>query len=712
MNIEEYIIKVKNELKVNGYVGKKISYSEFLQLYQKYGQVMTEKAFAQNVLEMTLDQYESLKKGKYKSRILKNQLSDIIQKEVETIKHTLSRNGYCGKLIDYHELQVLHQMYGSQMPENKFAQYVLDLNETSYREVKSGKRKVYILKSIQNKALEEIEKIKEKLQKEGYGGKLIDYTELRELHQTYGNMFTETQFAQKVLELSSSTYLDLKNHGKKARILKKIINQELQKNIEKIKEQLERDGYAGKTIDYEEFQMLHKMYGSQMPEHQFAKDVLEINYSAFKTTLKKRQKRAKILKSLVLDGLENEIEEIKETLKAQGYAGKLINYEELQRLHQLYASKMPEYQFAQDVLEISAGLYGNIKYNEGKRAVILKNLINQIAQEEVENIKEIIESKGIAGKLINYEELKRLHQQYGSQIGEDVFAKQVLEIPSYSYRAMKQRNYQTQILCHNKKVELIHGILLKESRWYTKEELEEICAQNSISIDKIIRQVLGNGTNMYNEVYKRVLQEKGKLWIGKTKISEQFLEENMEKIMQLANIALYSVKHRYGIKQNSEDEDLVQDAIIWLSQKGGEIEKNFTDYPNIMQKKLFNTIRKGITIKILVLFEIKTTSLNKKLKLGKGYDEELESRIATSYDLEEDVIAKMDYYDDIEGELAIKCVQEMKKKIDSGESKQNILRSIEEEFGVSKKQLLEIMQYYLETKGSIQEENSDMTVEK
>ena len=66
---------------------------------------------------------------------------------------------------------------------------------------------------------------------------------------------------------------------------------------------------------------------------------------------------------------------------------------------------------------------------------------------------------------------------------------------------------------------------------------------------------------MYNEDYKRVLEEKGRLWIGKVQISEQFLEENMGKIMQIANIALHSVKNRYGIKQNSEDEDLVQDVV-------------------------------------------------------------------------------------------------------------------------------------------------------
>lgn len=711
MNIEQYIIEIKNQLKSQGYVGKKIDYSEFASLYQTYCNHFTKREFAYHVLEMSYDQYDSIKKGKDRAKILKKQLTEIIQQDVEEIKNTLGKEGYSGKLIDYTELQKLHQMYGSQMPENQFAKYVLDLNYTSYMQVKSGKRKVIILKSLQKNALEDIEKIKEMLKNQGYAGKLIDYAELQNLHQTYGKLFTETQFAQKVLELSSSTYLDLKNYGKKARVLKKIINQEFQENIEKIKEQLETQGYAGKAIDYAEFQKLHQMYGGQMPEYKFAREVLEISSSSYKTSLKKRHGRAIILKSLVIQVSPKEIERIKEILKSQGYAGKLIDYSELQKLHQLYGSQMPEYKFSQEVLEISTGLYGNIKYNERKKAAILKSLINQASQEDIENIQETLEAKGIAGMLIDYAKLQRLHQEYGSQMAEDIFAQQVPEIPTYSYRGMKDREYETQILCHNKKVELIHSILLKDSRWYTKEELEQICMQNAISMDKIIRQVISNGTNIYNEYYKRVLEEKGKLWIGRTSISEQFLEENMDTIMKLAKTALYSVKWRYGISQNSEDEDLIQDSIIWIVQNAGEIEKNFIDYPSIMERKIFNTIRKGITIKVLVSYEtrIKTVSFNKKLKLGKGVEKELESRIASPYDLESDVIENMDdnnmedIIEDIESEeeLAAKCIQEMKSQIEVGLSKQIILSNIEEMFGLSKEELLELMQSYLVEKGTV-----------
>lgn len=283
MDIEKYIANIKEQLKEQGYAGKKIDYTEFKELYKLYGNQFQEKEFAENVLEMTYDQYNDLKKDVFKAVILKKQLSQIIQQDVEKIKRRLGLEGYSGKLIDYFELQRLHQMYGRQMPEEKFARLVLDLNDTSYVQVKSGKRKVFILKSIQDKALEESKKIKTDLIEDGYEEKLIDYIELQNLHQTYGKQMTETKFAQKVLGLSSSIYLEMKNKGIRGRVLKKIKDESIQKHIETIKEQLKGDGYAGKTIDYSEFLRLYQIYGGQMPEYKFAKDVLEISSSSYKS---------------------------------------------------------------------------------------------------------------------------------------------------------------------------------------------------------------------------------------------------------------------------------------------------------------------------------------------------------------------------------------------------------------------------------------------
>ena len=701
MNIEKYIANIKEQLKSQGYAGKKIDYTEFKELFKLYGNQFQEKDFAENVLEMTYDQYSDLKKDVFKAVILKKQLSQIIQQDIEEIKNKLGLEGYSGKLIDYSELQKLHQMYGKQMPEEKFARLVLDLNDTSYMQAKAGKRKVYVLKSLQNKALKEADKVKELLKQEGYEEQLIDYTELQTLHHTYGKQMTETNFAQKVLGLSNTTYLDMKNHGVRARILKHVKDESTQKYIQKIKTQLKEEGYAGKSIDYTEFLRLHQVYGSQLPEYKFAREVLEINDSSYKTSLKKRQRKAIILKSLVSQVSIDEIEDIKQLLKQQGYVGKLIDYAELQKLHKQYGSQMPEYKFAQEILEISSGLYGNLKQSETKRARVLKSLKNEPSQEEIERIQELIETKAIAGMLIDYSELRRLHKQYAPEMQEEFFAKHVLEIPSHTYSDMKDGKHKTQILCRNKKVELIHSLLLNESRWYTKEELKTICQQNGISIDKIIRQIISNGTDTYNQFYKKVLEEKGKLWIGRTALSEAFLENNISTIRRLAQLALSTVKRIYNISYNSDDDDLIQDCLIWLFQNAGEIEKNFSDYSDIMERKIFNTIRKGITIKILMIYgtSVKTISLQQKLKLKSGDEKELESRIPSEYNLENDVLGNVDFERD--AEIAQKCIQAMKVQIEAGQSKQVILRNVQWMFGLSKEELLDVLENYLIAKKKI-----------
>ena len=701
MNIELYIANIKEQLKLKGYAGKKIDYSEFKELYKLYGSQFQEREFAESVLEMTYDQYSDLKKDVFKAVILKKQLSQIIKQDIQEIKNKMGLDGYSGKLIDYSELQRLHQMYGKQIPEEKFARLVLDLNDTSYVQVKSGKRKVFILKSLQKKALEEADKIREILKQEGFQEKLIDYIELQNIHHTYGKQMTETKFAQKVLGLSNTTYLDMKNHGIRARILKKVKDESAQKYIESIREQLREEGYAGKSIDYTQFLRLHQAYGSQISEYKFAREVLEISASSYKTGLKKRQQRAIILKSLASQVSIDEIGRIKQLLKEQSYVGKLIDYYELQKLHKQYGSQMPEYKFAQEVLEISAGLYGNLKQSERKRARVLKSLKKEPSQEERERIQGMLENKGIAGMLIDYSDLHRLHQQYVPEMEEDFFAKQILEIPGHTYNDMKDGKHKTQILCRNRKVELIHSMLLNESRWYAKEELEAICQQNGISIDKIIRQIISNGTDTYNEFYKKVLEEKGRLWIGRTTLSEEFLEKHINTIRKLAKKALCTVKRIYGINYNCEDEDLIQDCIIWLFQNAGEIEKNFIDYADIMERKIFNTIRKGITIKILMTYEttLKTISLQQKLRLISGNENELQFRIPSEYNLEDDVLGIVDFKKD--AEIAEMCIQAMNEQIEAGQSKRVILSNIQDAFGLSKEELLDIMQYYLDEKRKI-----------
>ena len=552
---------------------------------------------------------------------------------------------------------------------------------------------------------EYIEQIKGRLVLAGYAGKLINYEELQELHQKYGSQMKEKDFAQEVLEIKHENYKNVKNIGQRARILKGRVVKTSKEEIEQIKEKLVLAGYAGKLINYEELQELHQKYGSQMREADFAQEVLEIDYENYKS-VKYTGTRAKILQGRVVKTSKEEIEQIKEQLVLEGYKGKLINYEELQELHQKYGSKMPEADFAQEVLEISYGNYSAVKYR-GTRAKILKGRVVKTSKEEIEQIKEQLVLDGYAGKSINYKKLQELHKTYGNQMKEADFAQEVLELSYANYWRVKNKGQRAKILCHNRQVELVKSILLKESRWYTKEEIEKICEENGISIDKFIEQIIGNGTPRYNNIYRKLMEQKGKIWIGRTRVSEEFLKRYEEEILNLARRALNNIKSKFGKEFQNEYEDWKQEAIIWFIENYGEIEKNFEDWQEERERRIYNTLRKYILYKALhqCRKSIKVVSLHQRFRL-KNNEKELESVIPSDYNLEEDIVQREhgdEGEQEINGkELAEKCIEEMKRQIEAGLLGRNeILEHIERKFKVSKGKLLKIMQDYLMKNGRV-----------
>lgn len=531
----EEIQKIKERLQMQGYGGMSINYQELQTLHQIYGEEMTEEGFARCVLELTYSQYHIIKSGKDNAKILKSLAKQqLTLEEIESIREELKRQGYTNKFIEYRELQFLHQTYGIQMTEIEFAISVLRVNETSYKEAKSYKKqKIKILGNftleIKSKASdlkrksetlsqEDKERIRQLLQLDGYVGRLIDYSELQILHKTYGAQMTEVEFSQDILNITYGTYQNMKHTGSKTVILKDRSDIIEQENIDKIKRQLELEGYVGKAINYAELQTLHKRFGQQFPENKFAIAVLEIIPSQYKR-MKRGLRNAIILKSYIINISCERIEEIKQDLVMQGYFRKKINYEELQKLHQIYGSEISETRFATKILGISSALLGNIRRLPKARAKILNNFGTIISEEEVNTIKELLEEKGYGGKKIDYSQFQSLYQTYGMQMQEEVFAEIILEIPyTATYKRLKEKNCSIQILCNNKKINLMRCMLFAESRWYTKEEIEQICNENEVSLDKLIRLIVSNGTNYYNEDYKRVLEENGKLWIGKTRL--------------------------------------------------------------------------------------------------------------------------------------------------------------------------------------------------
>lgn len=330
--IKENVVEIKAKLVSQGYAGKSVNYMEMQNLHQRYGKPLPEREFALHILEISVNSYNSLRTGKYKTAILQGGLDKFIEENAQEIKDKLLLQGYAGKLIDYAELQNLHQIYGNNMPEDTFAKKILGILSGSYYELKAGRRKVYILRDFQQESNENIENVREKLRKDGYVGRIISYLELKNLHITYGKEFTESRFAQIVLEIPESSYLSAKNHNTNVIVLQRLIGKTSESEIEDIKKKLKELGYVGKSIDYVELQTLYQTYGKQMIEREFAQKVLEITYAYYNNLRNNSKKRAIILKSLKPPKVSREeTDRIKEKIKAQGYSDEVIDYERFKK---------------------------------------------------------------------------------------------------------------------------------------------------------------------------------------------------------------------------------------------------------------------------------------------------------------------------------------------------------------------------------------------
>ncbi len=229
---------------------------------------------------------------------------------------------------------------------------------------------------------------------------------------------SEKEFAVEILEIKSANYHRMKRENVRGRVLQKKVIPLPNDQIESIKTELQKKGYAGKLIDYTELKILHQTYGSQIEEKTFAGQILEISNSQYKH-MKKEGNNGVILKSLISKVLPEEIKRIQQELIEQGYRGKLISYVELQNLHQTYGSKMPERDFAVEILRMNYTTYSSFRNSTTKKRSILGNLKKtNIPLEEIERIKAKLQALGYAGRAISYSELQELHTTYGNSIQE------------------------------------------------------------------------------------------------------------------------------------------------------------------------------------------------------------------------------------------------------------------------------------------------------
>ena len=457
-----------------------------------------------------------------------------------------------------------------------------------------------------------------------------------------------------------------------------------------IREQLISQGYANKHITYSEFLAIYEPYKEEMSEKEFI-HVLGISYSSWQN-IKNERKKAIILKQEKSMDAKKEIEKLElfivSDLRKRGYTDKKIDYNEFLKLYEPYKDRFRESEFA-DILGMSYASLSSIKYN-GERAIILKR---KLEQKELEKLKKLIISdliqKGYRNKSIDYNEFLSLYEPYKEKLKESEFAN-ILGMSYASWQNVKNRAQKALI-----NFEYIYYIgilhLFKENKEYDLAYFEKASKNIGLPISKIVEIITEEKTNLeelLNTLYKR-----GKIFIGKTRISEGFIQKYGEKIFE--TIHIYSKKIGRKLHTSFYSEDFAQDAILWVIENKGSIERNFEEDLALQRMIAYAKVR-------CKYMHYKVFSQKKVVSLDESISEDGKltryTRVKAKENVQKDAEKREEEIEISEGDTPITVIQQC---LLNGMNREESLAFVMKKFDLSQEELLQVLTEELSKRNSI-----------
>ena len=616
------------------------------------------------------------------------------------IREELIKQGYANKHITYSEFLAIYEPYKEEMSEKEFIQ-VLGISYTNLQSIKHKNKRAIILK--QEKLTDEKKKIEElkqfiisDLRKRRIYRKKIDYNEFLSLYEPYKEKLKESEFAS-ILGISYASWQSMKNKGTRAIILKPEKSDDEKKELENLKQfiisDLRKRGYTEKKIDYNEFLSLYEPYKEKFKESEFA-NILGISYGSF-SNIKYNGKKAIILKPERSTDEKKKIEELRQFIASdliqKGYRNKSIDYNEFLRLYKPYKEKFKESEFA-NILGISYSNWRNIKYY-GQRAKILKKEKSDDEKKELENLKQFIISdlieRGYTNQKIDYNEFLRLYEPYKEKLKESEFAN-ILGISYSSWQNIKNKAQKALInFEYIYYIRILH--LFKESKEYDLAYFEEVSKNIGLPVSKIVEILTEEKTNL--EELLNALYKKGKIFIGKTKISEIFIQKYGEMISDI--IHKYSKSIGRKLHTSFYSEDFAQESILWVIENKGSIERNF-EGDTALQRMIACAKARCKYLHYKVFKQKKVVSLDESI----SEDGKLTryTRVKAKENVQKDVEKIEEKIEISEGDTPITAIQQC---LINGMNREESLAFVMQKFNLTQEELLQVLTEELSKRNSI-----------
>ena len=570
------------------HINDKIDYNRFLELYNKYRNDIDESIFARYILDISLEKFNNLTKGKIKTTSILSR-EYVFSKEIDIIKKQVKEfleEQNIPTKVTYSIVKELYDRFSGKLDMESFAEEVLGIKYNSVQKLKSNPKMQRNLFLYEAMSRDEVRKIQNAiiLGKKLHISDTITLPIFYELYKDYGKDISESEFAVRILQISQDSLNKLKEKSKKESESEVVILSHYaysSESILKLREIVisQENLHIGDEIDYKRFQELHKKYGGALSEELFAEEILDVtipirNWNGETEILK----NIDIPKEYVLE-LRNKIAEENDFIQNQE-----ITKEKLEELYQKYGGLLCKKIFASRILELGRESYNSIMRNDCEKVKILKSYNPNKFLELRKKI--IVEEKLKINDKITYKKLKKMHQKYAQNENIVIFAERVFDITSNEYYNLKSGK--------TAKAE----ILKKEPIPEDEELYEEKCKillQNKLHIEDEINY------NKFKKIYAK--------YVGI--LSEELFAE---KILDLSNKSFKKIKDnneantKILLKTKPKEEDirkLKREVILdnnLYPQKKIDLEtfnKLYKGYQHILSEKLFATKILGINYKSL-----------------------------------------------------------------------------------------------------------------
>lgn len=264
-------------------------------------------------------------------------------------------------------------------------------------------------------------------------------------------------------------------------------------------------------------------------------------------------------------------------------------------------------------------------------------------------------------------------------MSEIEFAK-ILGILNAKYSSLKSGKARAIIKFNYEKLRRIRYQLSLKNRYYSTEELENKCKKYGITISELISE-------LYPKFNIEQLLQREYIWIGKAAIPERFQEKYAKTLLDAAKRSSRIFSKRY--KLGGYQEDIASEVLIYTLKNKGDIVKNSETEEEAVER-----------IKAYMGASIKFEYISKcKLKGEVSLDESItEDGKRTRYEVIKVPKQKIDLGEKNEEDSTEGIMADMKKCFEQGLDNTDAINIVRKKYGLSRKELLKIMEEELSKK--------------